>query len=89
MVITVPAAITNVAAIAVLHLAVIQRRGTFRAPNAGNTPPGVTSSADAIRDDAATNPRASATIAPHAAHDFACASTRDASSAGSSPSIQE
>jgi hypothetical protein len=94
-VITVPAAITSVAAIALVHLAVIQRRGVFLAPNAGSIPfeaprcaRGKLSSTDTIRDDAATRPRASATIAPHDAHDAACASTRAASSGGSSPSIQ-
>ena len=40
----------------------------------GITPPGTSSSAVRIRDDAAISPRASATIAAHSAHSATCAS---------------
>lgn len=82
-----PTPITSVAAIAVRHGVTFHLRAGF-APNAGITPPGVTSSDDTIRDDAATSPRASATMALHAAQDAACACTRAASSAGNAPSSQ-
>ena len=49
---------------------------------------GTPSSDDRIRDDAAINPRASATSAAQSAHALACASTRADSSGDNSPSSQ-
>jgi hypothetical protein len=56
---------------------------------AGITPRGALSSAVRIRDDAAMNPRASATAAAHSGQSLTCASTRAASSALSAPSSHE
>jgi hypothetical protein len=55
----------------------------------GITPRGALSSAVKIRDDAAINPRASATAAAHSGQSLTCASTRAASSALNAPSSHE
>jgi hypothetical protein len=55
----------------------------------GITPRGALSSAVRIRDDAAMNPRASATAAAHSGQSFTCDSTSAASSALNAPSSHE
>jgi hypothetical protein len=81
----VPAATTSTVA-AIRHTIGSTR---FAGAATGITPRGALSSAVRIRDDAAMNPRASATAAAHCGHSFTCASTRAASSALSAPSSHE
>src|SRR3954463_6410207 len=72
----VPAATTSSVA------AIFQANGSNRllGADAGITPRGALSRAVRILDEAAMNPRASATAAAHSGHSAACASTRAASS---------
>ena len=83
--------VAAIAARAGVNLSAPQRdprgAGFAEAPAAaGMTSPRTMSSDDTIRDEPAMKPRASATIAEHSAQSRACASTRAASSGGSSPS---
>jgi hypothetical protein len=81
---------TSTAATAIHARDMVNRAGVAPAcdvcDGAGITPPGTASSAIRMRDDAATNPRASATAAAHSAQLAMCASTASRSEEGSSPS---
>src|SRR4051812_7202535 len=81
----VPAATTSSVA------AIFQANGSNRllGADAGITPRGALSRDVRILDEAAMNPRASATAAAHSRHSAACASTRAASSGVSAPSSHE
>src|ERR1700682_5195853 len=81
----VPAATTSTVA-ATRHTSGSTR---LRGAATGTTPLGALSSAVRIRDDAAINPRASASADEHCGPSLACAATRAASSALSAPSSHE